>query len=346
MVNVERIECKFPFVSIIILNYNGKHFLEKCLTSVKLNDYPEWNYEVIMVDNGSTDGSTAYVKSDFPWVKTVELTENLGFGAGNNEAIKFAKGQFLVFLNNDTQVTKEWLSKLVDASITHSAPICASKTLLMANHELIDYDGAKFTFNGRGLGDFGRQNNQQTTCFPTGYPCAASMLIHKSLFLELDGFDEDYFACLDDTDLGWRAWLFGHQVLFCPASVVYHKVGGTGGSRFTPLKTFHSTKGALINIFKNFQLRNLFFATSLALAYDSIEFFLLVRERRFRSIMNKVRAYPWFFRHLSRILQKRAQVQKKRVVSDHCLANLGLFHTPIAAFREYRRVYRTSTGWS
>jgi GT2 family glycosyltransferase len=332
---------KEPFISIIVLNYNGKPFLKECFSSLYLIDYPKSRYEVIMLDNGSTDDSMEYVKNLFPWVKVIILNKNYGFGGGNNRGIKFTRGKYLVFLNNDTRVTKEWLSKLVQASIDHSVPICASKTLLMENPKIIEYGGGKFTINGRGYSiDFGKTNHEKTECFYTGYPCAASMLIKKDVFIRLGGFDEDYFACLDDTDLGWRAWLYGYKVLFCPTSIVYHECGGTAGKgRLSPLKAFHGTKDSIMTILKNLGLRrNLIFGVILAFIYDFVEVVLLMRHNNLPCVKMKVKAYLWIFKNLGHILEKRHIIQKNRLISDKWLRDMGFMATSSEAFQEYKHL--------
>jgi GT2 family glycosyltransferase len=333
-----------PFVSIIVLNYNGLRFLKRCFSSLQLINYPRSKYEVILVDNGSIDDSVEYVRSNFPWVRTVLLDQNFGFGGGNNKGIRFAKGDFIVFLNNDTEVTEEWLSELIQASVDHSVPICSSKTLFMGNHEMIEYGGGKFTINGRGYSiAFGKANDSETECSFTGYPCAASMLIRKDVFVDLYGFDEDYFACLDDTDLGWRAWLFGHSVLYCPTSVVYHEAGGTAGKgRLSPLKAFHGTKDPIITVLKNLELRNVFFGVGLALSYDLIEFSLLAKNSDLECMKKKIQAYSWLFKNLRRILQKRLIVQNRRVVSDKWLRDMHFLATSSEAFQEYKRLSKLS----
>ena len=330
----------FPFVSIIVLNYNGKHFLKNCFLSLQLTNYPKASYEVLLIDNGSKDGSAEYVAKEFPWVRIVVLEQNFGFGGGNNRGVKFAKGEYIAFLNNDTEVTEDWLSELVQASIDYSIPICSSKTLFMENHRLIDYSGGKFAINGRGYSiAFRKADDGKTECSFTGYPCATSMLIKADIFNRLGGFDEDYFACLDDTDLGWRAWLLGHKTLSCPASVVYHEVGGTAGKgRLSPLKAFHGTKDPIITILKNLELKNIFSGILLELSYDLAEVFLLLKSGNLECVKMKVKAYSWLFKNLSHILKKRHLIQSKRVISDHWLQNMHFMASSSEAFQEYIRL--------
>ena len=329
-----------PYVSVIVLNFNGKRYLRNCLSSLRLINYSKSQYEVLLVDNGSTDGSKELVAQEFPWVRIISLNQNFGFGGGNNRGVKFAKGDYIAFLNNDTQVSKDWLIELVKASIDNSVSICAGKTVLMKNHNLIDYAGGKFTINGRGYSvDFLKPDNGKKDCYFTAYPCAASMLIDATVFRELSGFDEDYFACLDDTDMGWRGWLSGHETLFCPLSFVYHHYGGTAGEgRLSPMKTFHGTKGPIIAILKNLELKNLFSGIVLALSYDLVEALLLIRSSNLECLGMKIKAYFWLIRNLGSILRKRQFIQKTRKFSDKWLLDMGFLATLSETFREYSRL--------
>lgn len=328
-----------PYVSIIILNFNGRHYLRKCLSSIAKLNYPKSKYEVILVDNASTDGSVEFVKRNFPWVKIISLNKNYGFCGGNNRGAKIARGDYLAFLNNDTKVSKTWLIELVKASIMYSAPICGSKTLFMEKPSIIEYGGAKLTIIGRGYSISLGLKDSSEHCKLVGYPCAAAMLIKKDVYEELGGFDEKYFACLDDTDLGWRAWLRGYKVLYVPTSIVYHFGGGTTGKgRVSPLKAFHGTKNAIMNILKNLELRNLVLGLALAIIYDIVEIILLMRHKNMLCVKMKMKAYLWILSNLSFILQKRRIVQKNRLISDKWLYTKGLMATFKEAVREYLRL--------
>ncbi|HCW05874.1 MAG TPA: hypothetical protein DGG95_00720 [Cytophagales bacterium] len=333
-----------PFVTVIVLNYNGRSFLRTCFSSLALTNYPKSKFEVLLVDNGSTDDSTEFVENNFPWVRIVKLHQNFGFGGGNNRGVKFANGQYISFLNNDTEVTQNWLLELVQASVGRSIPICGSKTLMMRNRRLIDFGGGKLTLIGRGYAiGFLETDDGRIKSSLTGYPCASSMLIDKEVFRQLGGFDEDYFACLEDTDLGWRAWLLGYKALFCPGSVVYHNYGGTSGEgRLSPLKAFHGTKDPFITILKNLELKNLFLGIMFALAFDLSEGILLVKSRNIECLKMKAKAYSWLYRHLSSILRKRQVIQGKRKVSDKWLSEMGFLSPLGCAFKEYIRLSKVA----
>ncbi|MFX1486629.1 MAG: glycosyltransferase family 2 protein [Promethearchaeota archaeon] len=332
-----------PKVSIIILNHNGKHFLNRCLASLKEIDYPPNLHEVILVDNSSSDDSVDFVKKHFPWVKVISLDRNYGFGGGNNRGIRRATGNYFAFLNNDTKVMRRWLTELVTASIENSTPVCASKTLFMNDPSIVDYGGGKLTISGRGYSTaFGKRNveNVESPTY-TGYPCAAAMLIRKDVFLKVGQFDEDYFACLDDTDLGWRTWLLGYTILYCPKSVVHHVGGGTTGrKRISHTKAFHGPKNSLMNILKNLEFRNILFGVILAFIYDFIEVISLMRVKDASCIKKRIKAYIWVIRNLRRILQKRYTVQQSRAVSDKWLYANKLMVSFKDALREHIRLGR------
>lgn len=337
-----------PKVSVIVLNYNGKNYLSRCLSSLKRTKYPPDRYEVLFVDNCSSDDSVNFVKANFPWVNIVSFKKNYGFAQGNNKGVEYASGEYIVFLNNDTEVTDDWLIELIVMSIKHAVPICASKTLFINNHSKIHYAGAKFTLTGRGCSiAFCRQNCERFSGFYTGYPCAAAMLVRRDVFFELGGFDADYFACLDDTDLGWRAWLYGYRVLCCPTSIVYHVVGGTTGmARISPMRALHGTKNALMNILKNLELKNLVQGLVLAIIYDFVEFLLLIKRRDTECAKNKVKAYFWVIKNLPSIMKKRQVIQRKRRVSDKWLFDNGLMASLNEAIHEYLRLSKLNSDVS
>ena len=144
-------------VSILILNFNGVKYLYNCLKSIENINYP--SYEVILIDNASTDGSVNFVKNNFPWVKIIVNDKNYGFCEGYNKNIKYAKGKYLVFLNNDTIVSENWLTELVNSAEEYQVDICGSKILFSDNPHLINHNGAKFTPIGSGFDiNFGKIN--------------------------------------------------------------------------------------------------------------------------------------------------------------------------------------------
>lgn len=245
--------CK-PLVSIIILNLNGKKFLEGCLSSLKVQSYP--NFEVIIVDNGSTDGSVQFVRENFPDTIIIENKENLGFAMANNQGIKIAKGKYIALLNNDTVVDRNWLKNLV--TVAESSPekigMWAGKILSIENPGIIDSVGGLVISNdgiakGRGRleEDIGQYDREEEVLIPSA--CAA--LYRKEIFDEVGLFDEDFFAYCEDTDLGLRARLAGWKTISVPKAIVYHHYSGTTG-RYASSKAYLVERNHVWVAIKNF----------------------------------------------------------------------------------------------
>lgn len=217
--------------SIIIPNWNGKAHLDRCLSSLRSQSYT--NFETIVVDNGSNDGSQEYLRQAFPEVKVIELSENRGFTGACNAGYEAAEGRYIILLNNDTEADKEWLARIVDAFLRNERTgIVASKILLFDRRDHFHSAGDVYHFDGtpgnRGawqmdVGQYDREENVFSAC-------GAAAAYRKRLIDEIGFLDDDlYFSC-EDVDMGWRAHLAGWEVLYVPQAVVYHKLRATGGS--------------------------------------------------------------------------------------------------------------------
>jgi len=236
-----------PLVSIIIINYNGKSYLEKCLESIKKIKYD--NLEIIVVDNNSTDGTMEFLAQNYPSIITLKLDKNYGFAKPNNMAAKIAKGDFLLFLNNDTEVTPNFLTELVQVLVGNDQIGICQSLLLKPNGEIdssgdfIDTIGV--VYNSKEPIDKIREISSAR---------GASMIIRKELFLDLGGFDEQFFVSFEDVDLGWRTWIKGYKVVINPKSVVYHHGGKTHDSIKDEI-SFHGLKNQLSMKITNFEMK-------------------------------------------------------------------------------------------
>ncbi|MBI5560855.1 MAG: glycosyltransferase family 2 protein [Deltaproteobacteria bacterium] len=229
-----------PIVSIIIVNFNGIRFLKKCLESVYKQSFP--SFEVVFVDNGSTDGSIEFVRKNFPETRLVENGENLGFAAGNNRGIGISRGGFILTLNNDTELKDDFLISLMNAA-QHSgkdAAMWAPKILSMEKKDGIDSVGGLLIYpdgSARGRGRLEKDIGQYDKPAEVFIPSACCALYKKEMLDSVGLFDEDFFAYCEDTDLGLRARLVGWKTLSVPDAVVYHYYSGTAGG-FSPFKAF------------------------------------------------------------------------------------------------------------
>ncbi|OPX70060.1 MAG: Glycosyltransferase AglI [Methanoregulaceae archaeon PtaB.Bin056] len=215
-----------PLISIVIPNYNGKHFLEGCLSSIAAQTYRD--FETILVDNASRDGSVPFVKDRFPWVLVVENPENLGFAGGTNSGIRRAKGRYILTLNNDTRLDPDFLKEVKTAIESDSAVgVVAPKMLLMDGR--INSTGMCISLSGaawnRGMCEDDR--GQYDAPGPVIGACAGAALYRRELFDDIGLFDEDFFLYHEDVDLSFRVFLAGWECLYWPKAVVWHENSGT-----------------------------------------------------------------------------------------------------------------------
>src|SRR5262245_28469949 len=196
------------FTSIIVVNWNRAQLLNDCLRSLSRQSYS--NFEIIVVDNGSSDGSVSLVKESFPLVKVVELAENKGFTGGNAAGLKVASGNFIALVNNDVRAEQDWLERLVEPMLDDAhIGSCASK-LIVDGSELIDSAGDGLTTGGVGF-NRGLQLERDHFSAPELIfsPCGAAALYRRSMLQEIGFLDEDFFLYDEDVDLGFRAQLAG-----------------------------------------------------------------------------------------------------------------------------------------
>lgn len=247
-----------PSVSVVVLNWNGKAHLEPCLQSLLDLDYDPRCLEVILCDNGSSDGSADYVRMRFPQVKLIALDCNHGFAEGNNLAAAQASGEWLGFLNNDMRGEREWLKNLVAALDEHPQAVCLASRIKNWDGSLLDFIGGGVNYQGHGFQiDHGQQSSDRDLERRVLFACGGAMLIRRSVFTELDGFDPDYFAYFEDVDLGWRLNLLGHEVWYTPRATVFHRHHGTANSLAAYKLRVLYERNALFTIYKCFEDQNL-----------------------------------------------------------------------------------------
>lgn len=236
--------------TVVIPNYNGRNYLQDCLTSLlEGSEVPA----IIVVDNGSADESAAMVKERFPMVKLIALPENRGFSAAVNIGIREAGTEYVFLLNNDTVVLKNTIEELEAAMERHpKAFSVAAKMLQMKNPELIDSAGDFYCASGwafaRGKDRKNEAFSKETSVFSA---CAGAALYRKAVFEKIGDFDENHFAYLEDIDVGYRAKIYGYRNYYAPASVVLHAGSGSSGSRHNKFKVDLSSRNSIYLIYKN-----------------------------------------------------------------------------------------------
>jgi len=230
-----------PLVSVVIVTWNGRQYLDACLSAVAAQGGV--STETVLVDNASTDGTVAYVRERFPWVRVVALTENRGFAGGNNVGVREARGRFVALLNNDTVPEPGWLQTLVDGVNEEAGfALVTSQIVYMHDPGLIDSAGDSLLTSG---GAFKRHHGASVEMARESAEvfgvCGAACLMPKRVFDELGGFDEDFFASHEDVDLSYRARLLGYRCRYVAGAVVRHHGSATIG-RVSGFAIFHGQR--------------------------------------------------------------------------------------------------------
>lgn len=247
-----------PKVAVVILNWNGQKYLEDFLPSVLATTYSD--VEVIIADNGSTDGSVSFLEKSYPYLKTIRFKKNYGFARGYNEALKNVDADYYAILNSDAEVMADWLNPVIE--LMESDPLiaaCQPKLLSFKNKNKFDYAGGAggwidaygYPFaRGRIFDICEEDRGQYDKPEPVFWVSGAAMIIRSSVFREMKGFDEYFFAHQEEIDLCWRMQLAGYKLFSCPASIVYHYGGGTL-PRGNSLKTYLNFRNNQIMLYKN-----------------------------------------------------------------------------------------------
>ena len=241
-------------VSVVIPNFNGIAFLDSVLASLEGQTLS--NFEVILVDNGSTDGSCSFVTANYPWVHLIELSENFGFCGAVNAGIRAAKAPYVLLLNNDTEVKEDFVEEMLAAIRRHkNAFSCGARMVQYHDRDRLDDVGNYYCALGwsfaRGRGKDIHAYETEDKIFSA---CAGAAIYRKKIIEKIGYFDEEHFAYLEDTDIGYRARIYGYENWYAPKAIVYHVSSGTSGSRYNQFKTRYSSRNNIYLIYKNMPL--------------------------------------------------------------------------------------------
>jgi len=320
-----------PQASVIIVNYNGHKHLGRCLAALRAHCPAA---EVILVDNASTDGSVELAEQAFPCVRVVRNGANGGFGHGNNVGARWARGEYLVFLNPDTVIEPGWLEALTATlEANPQGALVTSKILLAAEPERINTCGNEVHCSGltlcRGAGQA-----SDTFSHPEEVSAVsgAAFALPRSVFEHLGGFDEQFFLYMEDTDLSLRARLAGYRCIYTPHSVVRHDYR----LRFGPRKTFYQERNRYLMLLKCLRWRTLLILSPALLLAELVTWgFVLLHDRQ--NAGNKLLAYLWVLRHWKQVMAQRRRVQATRRTPDRAL---------IESFGHRLAYEQTGTGYT
>lgn len=301
--------------SVIIPNYNGKTLLKDCLSSLHRQTIK--NFEIILVDNASVDGSIEYVKKEFPQVRILRLEKNFGFATAVNEGVKVAKSKYVVFLNNDTETDLYWLQNLLDCAKKHPEVVSVgSKLLNFYNRKIIDGVGIEINEVGqaRSIGwqqqDHGQYNKKFYIFGATG----GAALFKKDIFEKIGMFDESYFMYSEEVDFAFRAQFLGYKSVCCPEAIVYHKHKATARKRpdYIEYWQFRNMTQTIIKDFPTSVLLKKWRWLKIILVHLNTIFYQIKNGFFWPPIM----ADLWLLFHLPYLLSQRAKIQSTKVVDD------------------------------
>lgn len=238
-------------VTVVIPNWNGDAYIASCLDSLKAQSIE--NVPVIVVDNGSTDGSCERIKSQYPWVQLIELDQNYGFCKAVNVGIEAAQTKYVILLNNDIRADKEFIRALLRrAESDEKIFSCQAKMLQMDRPDRIDNAGDQYCALGwaytRGKDRPAAEFTEAAQIFSA---CGGAGLYRKEVFQKIGLFDEAHFAYLEDVDIGYRAQICGYENWYEPEALVYHKGSAATGSRHNAFKVFHASRNNIYLVYKN-----------------------------------------------------------------------------------------------
>jgi len=308
-----------PHVAVVILTWNGKSWLEKFLPTVLQSNWP--SLEIVVADNNSTDDTVAYLKENFPKVTIIETKSNLGFAGGYNAALKQVTADYYILLNHDVEVTNEWIAPLIHA-MELDADIGATMPKLRAynQREQFEHAGASGGYldalgypfcRGRIFEvtekDEGQYDDQHEVFWASG----AALCIRAELFRRLKGFDQDYFAHMEEIDLCWRLKRVGYKIVVVPESVVYH-VGGSVLKKEDPKKIYLNFRNSLSMMFKNLDFFELIWKLPLRLlVLDIVALMKSVVQGKWKEARAIIVADFHFFISWPKQILKRRQTRKQ-----------------------------------
>lgn len=301
--------------SVIIPNWNGQDLLIDCLTSLSKQTFK--NFEVVLVDNGSEDDSIKYTMKNFPQVKIIKLDKNYGFAKAINVGVRKSEAKYVIFLNNDTKVDKDWVRNLVVCADSHPEVISVnSKILNFYNRKLIDGVGISINEVGqaRSIGfkedDRGQYEKEQYIFGATG----AASLFKRRDFIKVGGFDENFFMYSEEVDFAFRAQFLGYKSIYCPKAIIYHKHKSTAKKLPQHIEywQFRNMTQTIIKDFPSSILLKDWRLLKIILVHLNTIFYQIKNGFFWPPLMTDV----WLITNLPRLLKMRKKLQSKRLVSD------------------------------
>lgn len=321
---------EWPLVSVILVSWNSRMDLERCLPSLMAQEYP--SCEIIIVDNASPDGTADWIATLYPKIRLLRNKDNIGFAAAVNQGFAAARGEVLVELNPDTTVEPNWLLPLVKAVQQPDVGLATSRVMLMQEPERVNACGNEISLTGLtfciGVGEEAQHfirhhtnhtNNEATQPVPA--ISGAAFAMSRTCYEAIGGFDADYFTYFEDTDLSWRARLAGFEILLAAESVVYHDYE----FRFSPQKMYWIERNRHLTLLKHLEWKSLLYLLPAFLLGDAMAWAYALLQGP-ATLMAKAKALAWVVCNLGDVRRRHEATQALRQVEDHVLVGAMTTH--------------------
>ena len=303
-------------IAIVILNWNGKALLEQFLPSIIKHSE---GADIYLADNASTDDSVSYSKQYFPQIKIIQNSENGGYAKGYNDALQHVDADVFCLLNSDVEVTKNWLSSIIETFKNDLNTAIIQPKILDYNHkDYFEYAGAAGGFidkygypycRGRIFNSIEKDNGQYNDTAQIFWASGACLFIKQDAFKTLNGFDESFFAHMEEIDLCWRAKNLGLNVMYVGTATVYH-IGGATLSNISPKKTFLNFRNSLFTLVKN-AYGNIFLLVFTRLLLDGFAGGKFLVDLKPAHTLAIIKAHFSFYKHLPILLKQRKTLNQR-----------------------------------
>ena len=305
-------------LAIVILTWNGKILLEQFLPSVMLHSNEATIY---VADNASTDDSVGFVKTNFPSIEIIQNSENGGYAKGYNDALQHIDADVLCLLNNDVEVTQNWLTPVMDTFQKElETAIIQPKILDYKRKNYFEYAGAAGGFidkygypycRGRIFNSIEKDEGQYNDSAEIFWASGACLFIRKNIFEELTGFDESFFAHMEEIDVCWRAKNLGYKIKYIGDSTIYH-VGGATLSNTNPKKTYLNFRNSLFMLTKNLPKGQLILIIFIRLCLDGVAGIQFLATGKISHLISILKSHFSFYKHLPKLLKQRKTLQQQK----------------------------------
>ena len=313
-------------ITVAILNYNTKHLLETFLPSISFSSTSE--FDTLVIDNASDDGSIKFIHEWFPEIETIEFAKNHGFAEGYNLGLKNIKSKYIALVNSDVEVQKNWLDPIVEfLDQNHDYAAAMPKILSHEEKGTFEYAGASGGFidamgypfcRGRLFDTLENDDQQYNDVEDVFWASGAAFVIRSEVFLNLEGFDGDFFAHQEEIDLCWRIHNAGYKIAVLPESVIYHVGGGTLNYG-NPKKVYLNFRNSLYTLFKNESFLNVIWKLPMRLILDGIAGLKFLFSGEGKSTYAIIKAHFSFYGHIFKLIKKRLHISK--LLSKHAIGH-------------------------